>query len=1076
MLIIFLAIFFSANFTYANSNLFYPYVTFPTGSWPEAVAIGDVNGDGRNDVVMTTSFYFDPENDYHIFVFLQNSSGELNPPIKYPTNSSYANGPVSIDIGDVNHDGKADVVVGNSGDNIEIFLQNASGGLDPGVSYPTVNSLSIKIADLNNDGLLDVVGIGWGTDTLDVLLQNLGGTLNPPVTHSVTHGGYDEVDVGDVNNDGLTDIIVMSGQGLSPNLGVLLQQTNGSFSAPIYYELGEDELTQGVAVGDVNGDNLRDVVVTYGGNRPYSKIGVLLQNRTRTLQPAVSFDSYDCPEPVVIADINNDSKKDIIVAHGGWLALGVYLQGTNGSLLPEELYPLPYATHYNPQGLAVGDINGDGLNDVVIADYNHGLVVLYNIGGPAIPNIDVSPSPVSFGSVFVGNSSSQNITIYNRGTGALTISTIEIMGPNAADFGQTNACSEVGPGSTCTINATFIATTEGEKNATLTITSNDPDTPVLQVTFLAYAGRPLFDPYVYFPTGSQPVAVAIGDVNGDGRNDVVMTTTFYFDPENDYHIFVFLQNSSGELNPPTKYPTNSSYTNGSESIDIGDVNHDGRADVVVGNSRSNIEVFLQNAAGRLNPGISYPTVNSTSIKIADLNSDGLLDVVGIGWGTNTLDVLLQNSGGTLNSPATYSVTHGGYDEVDVGDVNNDGLTDIIVMSGQGLSPNFGVLLQQANGTFSGPVYYQLGEDELTQGVAIGDVNGDNLRDVVVTYGGNWPSSKIGVFLQNATGILRPAISYDSYDIPEPVVIADVNNDGRQDVILAHGGWQALGVYLQGTNGSLLPEELYPLPYATHYNPQGLAVGDINDDGRNDVVIADYNYGLVVLRNVYSNASYLTLQSPPDGAIFNSCSLTTKNQPSFTWTASERFASYTVLFSISPTDFTTPGLLITKASVQGSTNSWTPSSFIWKKVMTSSSQNGEIYWKVIGTRPDRTTSESEAWSFSIGPPQLVTINAPAGGLIPGAIPPAFDFDTNCNVKFKLEISSLDNFSDSKKIKSFNYSTRDPNVDQKLTKPLSSFQWNSIKKLIGTGTGYFRIKAWDGINRETASDVRSFSVQE
>jgi hypothetical protein len=143
-------------------------------------------------------------------------------------------------------------------------------------------------------------------------------------------------------------------------------------------------------------------------------------------------------------------------------------------------------------------------------------------------------------------------------------------------------------------------------------------------------------------------------------------------------------------------------------------------------------------------------------------------------------------------------------------------------------------------------------------------------------------------------------------------------------------------------------------------------------------------------------------------------------------------------------------------------------------MTSSSQNGEIYWKVIGTRPDRTTSESEAWWVAIGPSQLVTVNAPLGSTLPGVPPPTFDFSTSCNVKFKLEISSVGDFSDPKKIKSFNYTTRDPNIDQRLIKTLSSFQWSSVKKLVGTGTGHFRIKAWDGMNRESVSEVRSFTI--
>ena len=66
----------------------------------------------------------------------------------------------TVAIGDINNDGRNDVVVGNSGLNIEVFLQNSNGGLNPSVKYPTVDSDKIKIGDFNNDGLLDVVGIG----------------------------------------------------------------------------------------------------------------------------------------------------------------------------------------------------------------------------------------------------------------------------------------------------------------------------------------------------------------------------------------------------------------------------------------------------------------------------------------------------------------------------------------------------------------------------------------------------------------------------------------------------------------------------------------------------------------------------------------------------------------------------------------------------------------------------------------------------------------------------------------------------------------------------------------------------
>ena len=107
---------------------------------------------------------------------------------------------------------------------------------------------------------------------------------------------------------------------------------------------------------------------------------------------------------------------------------------------------------------------------------------------------------------------------------------------------------------------------------------------------------------------------------------------------------------------------------------------------------------------------------------------------------------------------------------------------------------------------------------------------------------------------------------------------------------------------------------------------------------------------------------------------------------------------------------------------------------------------------------------------------MAINSPADdGILQPDVPVTFAWQTHGNVKFKLEISSLGDFSDSRKSKTFNYMVKNPDVETTLNKTLPSLQWNALKKLVGTGRGYFRIKAWDGISRETVSEIRTFTLQ-
>jgi hypothetical protein len=148
-------------------------------------------------------------------------------------------------------------------------------------------------------------------------------------------------------------------------------------------------------------------------------------------------------------------------------------------------------------------------------------------------------------------------------------------------------------------------------------------------------------------------------------------------------------------------------------------------------------------------------------------------------------------------------------------------------------------------------------------------------------------------------------------------------------------------------------------------------------------------------------------------------------------------------------------------------------------MAASNNDGSIrniYWKVVGTMSDKTLLETEVRNISIENPIAPGIQSPAeGDKLPPGISPTFIFNANCNIKFELDISFVGDFSDPKKTKKIIYKVKDPNLTPTLQKTLSSSQWKAVSTLVGTGTGYFRVRAWDGINRVTTSEVRSFTIQ-
>jgi hypothetical protein len=350
---------------------------------PEAVAVGDVNHDGLDDVVMSTYLSFDAENDFKLVVYLQRPDGTLAEPVRY-ANASYSDCKTSsLAIADLDGDGRKDIALAQGGCGVEIFLQRPDGTLASGNWLPYAESHRVRAADLNGDGLADLVGMSAETGQVATWYQ-VGGRISLPTFYPAGATGGSvftagDLDVGDLNGDGRPDIVLSSPSGdPARSISVLYQQADGRYGSPLALSVDGSWAARGVALGDLNGDGRGDLAVTWGGAAP-AALSVYYQRSDGTLAPPVTLTSLDYPGAIEIADLNQDGRLDAVVAHDGWSTVGVYSQAADGSLQAEQRFAGTDGSA-NPHGLAVGDLNGDGRPDIAQA----GVSVLYNRGTPTV--------------------------------------------------------------------------------------------------------------------------------------------------------------------------------------------------------------------------------------------------------------------------------------------------------------------------------------------------------------------------------------------------------------------------------------------------------------------------------------------------------------------------------------------------------------------------------------------------------------------------------------------------------------------------------------------------------------------
>jgi hypothetical protein len=368
----------------------------------------------------------------------------------------------------------------------------------------------------------------------------------------------------------------------------------------------------------------------------------------------------------------------------------------------------------------------------------------------------------------------------------------------------------------------------------------------------------LLPPVTYDAGGGGTGSVVVADLNGDGIPDIVITNAVG-ESNGDGSVGVLLGNGDGTFQPVVLYDSGGVDTGW---LAVADVNGDGIRDVVVA-SQSGVGVLLGKGDGTFLPVVTYASgaIQASGLAVADLTGNGRLDIIVTDCGLNpcldgngggAVDILMGNGDGTFQPPTIISdlpVIYG----VFVADVNQDGIPDLVL----GTSSNYiEVLLGNGSGGFTAlnpGVPYQA-----VYPPVVADMNGDGIPDLLTSDG---PAVSILLGLEGAR--FRPPLSYFMNGAtPESLAVGDINGDGIPDVAAATIPLDSgIGLFFGHGDGTLQTAVNYAGGSATWFLlPTAIAIADLNHDGKLDVVTANTNvlYGSNGSVGVYIN----NRQGPP----------------------------------------------------------------------------------------------------------------------------------------------------------------------------------------------------------------------
>lgn len=632
---------------------------------PRSLKIKDLDHDGHLDVVTANKA------SGTVAVLRNNGDGSLKAPVYYQTGQQ----PGHVVLEDLNGDSHLDIITANEGSgDISVFLGRGDGTFQGQKSYAAGSVPGgLAIGDFNRDGRPDlaVTNTSWGSNEVSILFGRGDGTFGTRVVNQVSGTRPRTIKEGDYNNDGIPDLAVLYQSsfgwwGITHAIDLLLGKGDGTFLTTKSAVNGGKPIEDFIS-DDLSRDGVLDIVI-FDSNSGETSVFINNGNGRFTQNQL-----FGASWPAVSGDINNDGRTDLLCNLTPWLGQGNGTFEKGGSSVGEK-YVL---------ALDLGDIDGDGIMDIVAVEDGLKLSVILGTGGGSFQGETVVHESEMYAGVNLATGD------FN-GDGNQDVA--------VSEYSKSEDKSRIvlywGSGYNTFSKGTIIETYYSGTKIFAADLNGDGKTDIAhyvgnkyEVTVFLNNGDGSFQGALKYSIESNRSDIKLEDVNGDGYPDIINDVQIGMWGTSSYGVSIHAGNGDGTFRHFQTLPFGEREGNWAVHSQIGDLNNDGHPDLAVGFSHylhgaEPLKIYLNNGNG-----FDADAANVTDISInggrfaGDFNNDGNIDLVVT---DGTLSLYSGNGDGTFSSAVRYGTEPEAYNSI-VRDFNLDGRLDLAVRTYHGLN-------------------------------------------------------------------------------------------------------------------------------------------------------------------------------------------------------------------------------------------------------------------------------------------------------------------------------------------------------------------------------------------------------